>query len=362
MTLRGRVACVLVGIVTASIAGAQTRTTIPSTLACKDCSITLERTLRVGSDRDSVSYSPDVVHVATGGDGLTYVGPRWRTRDREPLIDAYDAAGRRVRSLVPTGDGPREFRDVSTFVLTRHDTLVLFNTAKIGIAPASGLLSRVVAKPPSQVLSAAIGGTGDIVVAAPIARGGVARAIHIVDATTGALRRSFDEIRVGQAEDPEWVRRRILTVSGPSHVWSAHLNRYELDLWDLNGGLVRTILRDVNWFRPWSQYLVPAGRTMRLQPLVAGVAQTADGLLWVGILVPVRAVTSETARMTATTFEEVYDTVIEVIDVKENRLLATRRFDEIYRGPFHGNLFVRVHEDDAGVPYLDVLRGRLERP
>lgn len=358
---RCRVWLALVGIVYVSVAEAQTRTTIHSSPACADCAIALEGLLRVGSQQDSVFYSPDVVHVARDGRGLTYLGPRWRTRDREPLIDVYDATGRRVRSLVPTGSGPGEMRDVSLFVVTSHDTLVLFSTAQIGFVPTDGPLRRVVAKPPGQVLSAVVTGAGDLAIATPLAKGGVTRAVHVMQSSSGTWSRSFDEIRVEQGEDPEWARRRILAASGSDRVWSAHLNRYQVDLWELSGELTRTVVRDVPWFQPWAQYLVPEGRSARLQPLISGLAESGDGLLWVGILVPVRAVTPETFRMTATTFEEVYDTVIEIIDVRRNRLVATRRFGEIYRGPFPGNVFLRVFEDSIGVPYVDVLRGRLER-
>ncbi|HSA55015.1 MAG TPA: hypothetical protein VLE53_04890 [Gemmatimonadaceae bacterium] len=240
---------------------------------------------------------------------------------------------------------------------------MLFSNHQTGFMSAAGVVARVAMRPPSTVLSAQVTSDGEIVIAAPIARAGITRPLHVIARATGEVVRSFGDIELRPGEDREWAARRTIGLSDAGTLWAARVNRYEIQKWTTDGRLLHTITRQPAWFPPWLQFGHTTQGAPRLEPLLAGVVEDGEGLLWVCVLVPkagaTKALPSGSALSAA--FDETFDTVIDVIDPEANALVATRRFEGAMRGFFSGKLMVRVYSDTSDIPRLDLLEVRLRR-
>ena len=122
----------------------------------------------------------------------------------------------------------------------------------------------------------------------------------------------------------------------PGAFWVADQNGYEVHLMDVEGGVLRTIARDVDWFPGWTEWQPP----FEDPPLsrLFSVQEDNLGRLWVMLSVA------------ATDFQPLpgnlesglagandptgnphpsFDTVIDVLDARTGELIATRRFSAL---------------------------------
>ena len=60
-------------------------------------------------------------------------------------------------------------------------------------------------------------------------------------------------------------------------------------------------------------------------------------------------------------FNRAYDTMIEAIDVKSGRLLASKRVDQAIFGVFNDNHVFSYREDEDGIPSTALWRVNLRR-
>lgn len=123
-------------------------------------------------------------------------------------------------------------------------------------------------------------------------------------------------------------------------VWSAHLPRYQLAEWGLDGKLVRSLERNVEWF-PGTER---AGYTDAATPPAPGIQAIhldSDGILWVLIHVadaqwkaglgPVKDPYGRTYTGIAD-YDRYFDSIIEAIDPAAARVVGSGRFDQAIRG------------------------------
>jgi hypothetical protein len=200
---------------------------------------------------------------------------------------------------------------------------------------------------------------GSFVISAPIrtpAR--VGYPLHLVN-DAGRIVRSFGSASGAFRPDIPYFGYRTIAPAGPGQVWSAHLNQYRIELWSTEGRKLRELRRSVPWFPP---YLVSREPSRSVPPatLLGDVRQDRDGRLWVRIMVPDanwrRAVRPGGPHgITIADDNRYYDTVIEVIDPRRARLLASRRFDAAVH--FVGDdLLGAVVTGPDDVPYYHVWR------
>ena len=125
----------------------------------------------------------------------------------------------------------------------------------------------------------------------------------------------------------------IAASNEPGAFWVADHNGYEVHLMDVEGGVLRTIARDVDWFPEWTEWQPPFEDPPL--PRLFSVQEDHLGRLWVMLSVA------------ATDFQPLpgnlesgfagandpmgnpnpsFDTVIDVLDARTGELIATRRF------------------------------------
>jgi hypothetical protein len=216
---------------------------------------------------------------------------------------------------------------------------------------------------PPEAEAAALG-AGRLVIATPLrtpARVGLP--LHLVEG--GRVVRSFGSESGTFRPDIPHFDRRAVAPAGPGRVWSAHKNRYQIELWSTAGRKLREYRRSVDWFPP---YLATRAVSPDAPPatLLQQVWQDRDGRLWVSMLVADRnwrrAVRPGGPHgYTVADYDGYRDTVIEVIDPERGRVLASRRFplgvEFIGEGKLGG---VVAGQDD--VPYYAVWRMQLVSP
>jgi hypothetical protein len=108
-----------------------------------------------------------------------------------------------------------------------------------------------------------------------------------------------------------------------------------VELYDLSGNLVKALRRDPDWFPPM-RALPKYGPRNPPSPQTASVEQTGDGLVWVAVNVadrewwrglgPLREGESG-SWYDVDRIQRFYDTVIEVLDPRSDRLVAVTRVD-----------------------------------
>lgn len=332
---------------------------------CGNCSIQLRRVLRVGSAQDSIYYFLDRLDVARDRHGLFYIGPRWPSRSGEFAIDVYDSQGRRVRSIVKEGLGPGEVSRVYGFLLGPADTLTAFGESRASVLTTSGSFIRNLSRIPGRVHSAVLLPSGEIFAASPVVVGDRVLTHHVVSRDSGTIVLSFGAIDARDRQS-EYGNRRTVAPSERGDRWSARVNRYEIELWDEHGRRQRTIVREPEWFRPWTEDYAPERGPGKLQPHLVGTAVDRDGRLWVCVYVPKdRSVQTPSGIPNASApgfFGSIYDTVIEVIDLDKRQLVTSERFSGAVRGFFPGRLMAAEKVESDGVPYLEVFQVSLVRP
>lgn len=352
--------------VTAPFGALASQTTVIGQHAgCPTCTIELARVARIGSPHDSVYYSMALLAVAEDSRGFLYVGPRHNAGPQEHLIDVYDRSGKRIRSIARLGSGPQETETFRTFLRASGDTLLLMGRGGLTIVTMDGtIVQKLPTAPVRGVSNGVFLGGGNVLIAAPsLASDGTMRTMHVLSLQSGRVLRSIGHPDPSLGSGYEAVR---YVGGGKNGIWAVRMNRFEMELWSPDGRLVRKLLRDADWFQAWTENYTPERGPGRLQPILRGILEDENGFLWLCVLVPRdRSVQYPTRRdqpiKRFDTSGDYYDTIIEVIDPRTNKLLVSRRLPRVVRGFFPGGLMVQVVEaEDA--PYLYVFRVRLSRP
>jgi hypothetical protein len=113
--------------------------------------------------------------------------------------------------------------------------------------------------------------------------------------------------------------------------------QYEIEYWDTTGVQRQRIVRDVEWFRPWTG---SRSGQFATKPLGLCIEEDATGRLWVLI--------------------NTNPATIEVIDPRSGQLLASRNLNLI-TPHIAGGIFAHARDLPDGTPVLDVYRLELHQ-
>jgi hypothetical protein len=247
-------------------------------------------------------------------------------------IAVYDQTGRFARTFGQLGDGPGEFRSVSTIAVGPGDTVHVFSNARATVFASDGSFIRTRIVPGSfRVRSAVVLANGAWLLQGLVnSHAGIGLPFHTLPKFADTLH-SF-----GAVPGEQFIWRSVydemrrLAVVGDTVLWSARLPHYLLEQWNINGTPLKVIERKADWFTPWTW--TPGRETdVRIappDPHVSGLAVDSAGLLWVAVQIRDTAwkpgQRSEAAVSTAE-YARSIDTMIEVIDPRRPALLASRR-------------------------------------
>jgi hypothetical protein len=296
-------------------AHAQPRIVIRDSAECGSCRVTLERAMEIGGPRDSVLLTPNTRFIVTA-DGRVFASPT----ATPGVIAVYNSEGDFTGTIGREGRGPGEFTRVWGSTMN-GDFLYAIDHGGRRINIFGPTLSFAFDIPLTENFA---DNDGILIVGSRIVLSSIFQTPNtpgpvVIIAANGARART-----VSPEPDsvPTHARRRYLAESLSGRFWVAPFNRYVIELWDTAGRHHSSVVRESDWFRPWSMPTNPT--TMLPQTQLKSVQEDAAGRLWVALLVadsrwaPVRP----TALSTEPDANRVFDTRIEVLDPRARSVVA----------------------------------------
>lgn len=327
-------------------AGAQQRTIIRDAPSCATCRVDARLIATLGAPSDSGTLG---LHSSVVRDSR---GVFYAIVEEPGMVAVYDATGRFLRTVGRRGEGPGEFRSVSTIAVDAGDSLYVFG-ARISVFSPTGRFVRTRAIPGSfQVRAAAILPVGAVLMQGMMnSRGKIGMPFHILrpgEDTVASFGGAPSERFVWNVYD---ASRRIAVRDNATFL-AARLPRYQLEQWTFDGKLTRVMERQADWFVAWQwdPQRPDDARVAKPNPHIAGLALDANGVAWVATQVADAKWTAAPPSekpISAAEYARAIDTMVEAIDVNTGRLRASRRFD----GPLWmtgANLGLEYVEDRDG--------------
>ncbi len=313
-------------------AGAQNLPQPIAVAPCEEaCGITLDLEMEYGDDSgpgilDLVGW----VKAHRDVSGRTYIVG-------EPIDNAlvFDAGGRFLRRIGRSGSGPGELEDGSSLVVTGDGEFSVLDRGRGAIlnfdhtgrlrneVRTEGWVSpgnRTFAWDGPRVIHAANLATPDR----------IGFPLHLVNVETGEIERSFGSV-TGEHELGGTSGLHPVAVRQDRLIWMVvGFERYEIALWDLNRPH-RLLRREASWFPEQTLDDLTHGGRMDKAPgpfIYALALSESDSLLWV-----LGSVADEDWREAdpySTDYDAYYDDILEVIDLRTNKVIASQRFDHSY--------------------------------
>jgi hypothetical protein len=333
---------------------AQRTINIPPEPMCTACSVEFTRIARLGGDTEAEGLIAPTSKVVRDSEGVLYVAPTYA----RGLINKYSPSGAPAGVLGRLGSGPGEHARITNLAVGPHDSLYAFDqgNARFSVWAPAGDFARVgrIPRGPNDVI---VLPDGRVVMQAwiptPVHAG---FPIHLLG-RDGRVMRSFgSETGEFRIDDP-FARFRALALGVNLSILSGRYNRYELELWSLDGRLQERYLREVPWFPPQNEAAPPP------QPTLRALTYDEDGMLWVLINVPDPEWDEElpSDASSSAVAHRMFDTVIEIIDPGTGRLLTSHRHSKAFFQFIAPGLVPIFEEGEGGARYIDLWKIELAR-
>ncbi len=327
---------------------------------CRGCDVQPEPVVRLGTmDGEGVLGAPNSVARRANGE--------WVVTDYQArgTLQVFTAAGQFSRRIGRLGEGPGEYQIPERLWVLPGDSLEVVDYAGGRVTKLDPSLEFSSSRPiRGGGQSIAQLGDGTLIVSARVSTSmSVGLPIHMVG-DDGFIRRSFgSEEAIRQFRNPTLMRRSLAS-AGDAAVWSAELNRYRIQRWQVDGRLEETLERSVDWMRPQEEYGL-RGPNVEPAPGLVFIHTDSEGLIWTIVRVPDPEWKKAFApgrdpygRPTsmATDLNKAFDTIVEVIDPGDARVVRRARFDHRLSGFAGDGLVFAVELVDDLYPVIRVWR------
>jgi len=308
---------------------------IPNRIDCARCTIQLTQVATLGRD---LSEWPTM--ISEDRRGRYYV----TQPNKRELPAIFDATGRRVGTLGAEGEGPGEFRRAAVIAVDpQTDSIFVtdWGIPRLSVFSPQWKFVRSFPFPGSALVLGVLRNRHLAAMATITDRASIGLPFHIFQRdgqrtkTIGDPTRPY--MRGREMFFPHW-----LAASRRGGFWAVpQWGEYRIEHWTVNG------VRDVYLRRrpAWYTAREPSGDmgdplTMESPPsLHLGVAEAENGLLWVVTRVADpgrRRAALDTLRnvegryVVARNWDQVWDSVVELIDPDRGVVVAAQRFDEMF--------------------------------
>lgn len=329
--------------------------------ACDTCRIQMNPRYTIGEDTDPVAIMPFSRPILLS-EGRVLIAPVGNAGQ----LALFDTAGELSRVLGRAGDGPGEYRNIQDIASLPDKRIVVLDHRLTLLTPAFSTVASV-AQPngvrgvrlttlgPQRMLLNSYGAAGT--------------PFYIVEVdSTMHFAGGFGEH--GDPGDPDALQYAI-SGDGSGGFWAARrVYRYDIEHYDSTGQLIDSIVPTSRWFYHWSlaegAYRNP--RADRPLPRVAALWLDGRRRLWViGITADVNW--HPTAKRlppgrerghydlpSPNDQQQLYDTIIDVIDTQSRRVIASRRFDGVVAGMTQTGLAWMYVEEPSGSLQVQFIR------
>lgn len=306
-------------------------TSITDDPLCKECALVRTERVRLGTKRSPGLVGLDAI-AAIDGAGQYFVTDYDKAR-----VHVFGADGSYRTTFGVRGQGPGE-AEVVTAIVTPGDG----NVYVYGLPPRVGIYAEATfahTRTLGLELPPGIGATlrwadGSTLVSHKGRDGSLAGySLHKLTAT-GQRDVSFG------AEDSEFhpfvpglrTARRLAWATDTTF-WAGNADTYRIDQWGVDGTHVAAVQRVAPWFpTAWASRAEFDGPT---PPILATLVADGPDRLWTAVLMrddgwrdQIASYSEINEPMFEGSDNALWDTVIEIIDLTENRVIASQRFDE----------------------------------
>ncbi len=239
----------------------------------------------------------------------------------------FNEAGRRVGTAGRRGTGPGEFGQLTSLIRGRRGQLIAYDALLRRVSPIGDNL-QIGPSHPMPEKPTFVRDDGSYVVARQIRTPEHAGfPIHVVDSSGGVVR-SFGAETPQFRPDLRLVLDRLVAPGPAGTVWAMPPGRYRVERWDPETArLLESFDVPSAWFRQGGR-----SEDERVRPnSVVESLWERDGFLWVltrdadAGWQPPREPNTERPFL-LDEYDRTYDWVLDVIDVRRRRVIATRRF------------------------------------
>ena len=327
------------GALTVPLGAQDSVVVVPDAPACATCSLTVSAVVELG-DREgpgtvaqlNAPYAQG--RVVRSDDGDYYVPEH--TGDGRLL--RFSSAGVFREAIGRRGEGPGEY-DLPVLVGGSADSLTILDIVSSRLTTIRGGEVATWTLPFRFADLAVLPDGRHVYNGFPFERNQTGQPLHVYDLASRTITTSFGDDRVrtdrSRLSSLGHLRRRV-AAAADGNIWAAHNNRYRVDKWSPDGDHIARTERDAPWFRPWEEW-PGVDYEVRPPPVIVGVRDWGDGLLMVVVrladanwrpISPTRTPLPGHETIDPTQEDELYDTVIEVLDTRSGTVLARTRVDE----------------------------------
>jgi hypothetical protein len=292
---------------------------------CRECKVELREVALLGSPGDPASVSEEasgslcaVGRLSTGEYAVSGIVGGGE-------IFVYGPEGRVIRTIGSPGEGPGELSDWVRLVVGQEDTLYVLDgpQARLSVFTSAGAFVRSFPVL-GQVRSFGLLDNGGLLFGR--------RSPEPEDDPFFLTSPAGEDLgRFGRESSvPRILDDHLVAPAHPGGFWTASIWRYRLHRWKAPDALEQTVTREVSWFPPDGEYVEGMPFSVPTAPTLSHIWDDGHGRIWVYSVVadpawepgiPLNPRHEWTRRN--------FDTVLEVIDLKERQVLVADRYDEI---------------------------------
>lgn len=265
------------------------------------------------------------------------------------VIVMYDSTGSHVKMFGKEGGGPGEFSGIP-FGMSydlQADTLHVFEPGRHSVvAPEVAGFVRSVPVTTRVWNSMAFAGGRSV----SALKAGL-HALAVTNESGEVLRQFGPPVNVDRVHN---IRGK-----GDTTVWRVLRSEYRSERWSIEGELELVVDRRAEWFKSPPRQPLGLHRYANQSAL-----QEGDSLLWLLTWIPDKDWVAPAGEIPiGSDMSEMYDSVLEVVDLHSGSLLASRRYDVALIPVLTEEeiLLRRPRESEAGLVVLDILEAQLVR-
>ena len=321
--------------------------------SCRSCRLQRQEIARIGNSSDGLDYPVAAVRVR---------GEYIISFETSPVPFRFRPTGELVGPIAREGSGPGEFKRARDMVTGPNDSVYVYDSGNRRISVLSPSF-RIVRSFPSLgfYTMLPIGGK-KLLVNAPSRQAATAgNMFHVVD-TDGNPVASFGGLR-SQRPGDEMALARHLVPHPPNRFISVRwTQQYEIEVWTSSGQRAQRFHRSVPWFLPYTGIWAPTP-SRAPPPFVVGSWQDTRDRVWILTRVADpewRRALAELPpaegqkRYSMTNQHSGYDTMVEVLDLRAQRVVLSERIDERVSLVLAPGVIGILHENEDGSLRLSV--------
>jgi len=341
---------------------ANAQTVIPNDVSCKRCRIVSQKLTRLG-DLDGPGALPrQALIVTVDGRNRFWVGT-----GAVPFI--FDSTGRFLRSAAGRGGGPGEIEGGGVPSPLPGDSMLVVDNvaARATVFDAAFRPIRTISIPRVLATATPIRWPDRVMFNSNIqTRELFGVPLHLIDLSgkVAEILRSSNGHNRDRSLPPASPPRSKFAVTADGRVWAAEESIYRLTQWNEDFEPIRVLVRKPSWWKQPSINLLGTRTTPPL-PHIRDVSIDEDGLLWLFIHTPRSTWREIWSRIPEDAVEirmdqlnpvDLFDTLIEVIDLSAARVVARARLSEYTVSALPGRRVATHAESPEGVPYVLIRR------